>query len=116
MMAQVTMTICDLHQQQGEEVPGTARSIVIDAFKAKPDLCEECYSTHVVPLVTLLESIGSAAPVTRSRSRSRRRGRAAKGAPSSAAVRAWAAEQGIEVSTRGKLRKDLVDEYQAAHA
>jgi hypothetical protein len=31
-----------------------------------------------------------------------------------AAVRAWAASNGIEVSTRGRLPKDLVEQYRAA--
>lgn len=31
-------------------------------------------------------------------------------------VRAWAAEQGIDVPARGKLPADLVERYQAAHA
>ena len=31
-----------------------------------------------------------------------------------AAVRAWAASNGIEVSTRGRLPKDVVEQYRAA--
>jgi hypothetical protein len=31
------------------------------------------------------------------------------------AVREWAAEQGIEVSTRGRIAKDVVEAYAAAH-
>ena len=31
------------------------------------------------------------------------------------AVRAWAEEQGIEVSARGRLSTDLIDRYRAAH-
>lgn len=36
-------------------------------------------------------------------------------APAPAEVRAWAAEQGIEVSAKGKLPADVVDAYVAAH-
>lgn len=32
-----------------------------------------------------------------------------------AAVRAWAAEQGIEVSARGRVAQSVIDAYQAAH-
>jgi len=31
------------------------------------------------------------------------------------AVRAWAEEQGIEVSARGRLSSDLIEQYRAAH-
>jgi hypothetical protein len=31
------------------------------------------------------------------------------------AVRAWAEEQGLEVSARGRLSTDLIDRYRAAH-
>lgn len=36
-------------------------------------------------------------------------------APTAADVRTWAAEQGIEVSAKGKLPQDVVDAYVAAH-
>lgn len=36
--------------------------------------------------------------------------------PDAKAVRAWAAEQGIEVPPRGKLPADVVERYQAATA
>lgn len=32
-----------------------------------------------------------------------------------AAIRAWAAKQGIEVSPRGKIPQTVVDQYKAAH-
>jgi hypothetical protein len=31
------------------------------------------------------------------------------------AVRAWAEEQGMEVSARGRLSSELIDQYRAAH-
>ena len=31
------------------------------------------------------------------------------------AVRAWAEEQGLEVSARGRLSSDLIEQYRAAH-
>ena len=31
------------------------------------------------------------------------------------AVRAWAEEQGMEVSARGRLSSDLIEQYRAAH-
>jgi hypothetical protein len=51
---------------------------------------------------------------------SSRSGRGATKAPEPApldtrAVRAWAEEQGLEVSARGRLSTDLIDRYRAAH-
>ena len=51
---------------------------------------------------------------------SSRGGRGATKAPEPApldtrAVRAWAEEQGLEVSARGRLSTDLIDRYRAAH-
>ncbi|GAB2487518.1 histone-like nucleoid-structuring protein Lsr2 [Jatrophihabitans fulvus] len=52
-------------------------------------------------------------------SRPRGRSRAASGAASSrkdlAAIREWAAANGIEVSTRGRIAQSVLDAYAAAH-
>jgi hypothetical protein len=43
-------------------------------------------------------------------------GKAAEPAPvDTRAVRAWAEEQGLGVSARGRLSSDLVEQYRAAH-
>lgn len=49
-------------------------------------------------------------------STSRRRSAGARSAPGVdfAAVRAWAAEHGIEVSSRGRVAQDVIDAYTAA--
>ncbi|MBE7186908.1 Lsr2 family protein [Jatrophihabitans endophyticus] len=66
--------------------------------------------------------IDAATPTTRRRSRaaassSRSRGsrRGGSGRTDTAAVRAWAAEQGIEVSERGRISGEIVEAYRAAH-
>jgi Lsr2 len=46
--------------------------------------------------------------------RPRPRGRAAAGRERSAAIRAWAAEQGIAVSARGRIPADVAGRYNAA--
>jgi Lsr2 len=48
----------------------------------------------------------------------RRTARAARGARSrtdTVAVRAWAAEQGLKVSERGRISADVTSKYEAAH-
>jgi len=44
----------------------------------------------------------------------RRAGRSAAGRERGAAIRAWAAEQGIAVSARGRIPADVVAQYDAA--
>ncbi|WP_180936021.1 Lsr2 family DNA-binding protein [Nocardioides ungokensis] len=107
------MTICDRHHQRGEEVPGTTRRFAIDAFKTTADLCDECYEKEVGPLLEFLRSVTRttiakrpARPVNRSR----------KSKLDSSAVRAWALENSIDVSPRGRIRQDVIDKYQAAQS
>jgi Lsr2 len=44
----------------------------------------------------------------------RRAGRSATGREGGAAIRAWAAGQGIAVSARGRIPADVVERYEAA--
>ncbi len=49
-------------------------------------------------------------------SKATQKGHASTGSPSEAAtIRAWAAENGKNVSDRGRIPQSVVDEYQAAH-
>ena len=50
-----------------------------------------------------------------SRSRNRSQGRPAGPRIDRAAVRAWAKENGIHVSERGRISADLMSQYEAAH-
>lgn len=59
--------------------------------------------------------IDAAQKVSRARSSSDRRGRRSSGPKRDlAAIRAWAAEQGYEVSERGRIAQAIVEEYDAA--
>lgn len=66
-----------------------------------------------------LEPFISAARKSGSSSKARRSSSRAKGstasAPDRAAVRAWAVENGFEVSSRGRLSSKVVEAYQQAH-
>ena len=46
----------------------------------------------------------------------RRGGKASGGATSANEIRAWAREQGMEVSDRGRVRDDVKAAYEAAHS
>ena len=112
-MAQVSMTICDRHQQQGREVPATERTFVIDGFKEKADLCDECYEDKVVPFLDFLRGLHPARASKR-QAGSRRPARSKKDTVDPSAVRAWAAENDIDVSPRGRIRQEVIDQYLAA--
>ena len=56
--------------------------------------------------------------VDKARKVSNRRSSGSKAEPApldTRAVRAWAEEQGIEVSARGRLSSELIEQYRAAH-
>lgn len=57
--------------------------------------------------------LGAATRVTR-RSQSRPSS-SASGRKDLSAIRAWASEQGIAVSERGRVSKSVIDQYDAAH-
>lgn len=61
------------------------------------------------------EAAAKAAPATSRRARSSGRGKAVA-EPTSAEIRAWAGEQGIELSGRGRISNAIRDQYRAAHA
>ncbi|WP_142060095.1 Lsr2 family protein [Pseudarthrobacter sp. B4EP4b] len=50
---------------------------------------------------------GRGRPATRTKS--------SHGGPDAKAVRLWAAENGIQVNTRGRIQAEVVEKYEAAH-
>jgi hypothetical protein len=59
---------------------------------------------------------GSAtAPTPAPRTTRRRQGASQDHRDDIAQIRAWAEEQGLEVSARGRIKKDVVDAYDKAH-
>jgi Lsr2 len=44
------------------------------------------------------------------------RGRARRSSGNSAAIRAWAREQGLKVNERGRIPADIVTQYEKAHS
>lgn len=49
------------------------------------------------------------------RGRPAARTKSSHGGPDAKAVRMWAAENGIQVNTRGRIQADVVERYEAAH-
>lgn len=49
------------------------------------------------------------------RGRPAARTKSSQGGPDAKTVRLWAAENGIQVNTRGRIQSDVVERYEAAH-
>ncbi|MDE8670702.1 Lsr2 family protein [Pseudarthrobacter sp. H3Y2-7] len=49
------------------------------------------------------------------RGRPASRTKSSLGGPDAKSVRLWAAENGIQVNTRGRIQADVVEKYEAAH-
>jgi Lsr2 len=60
--------------------------------------------------------VGSARRSGRSSGGGGGRGRARRTGGNSAAIRAWAREQGLNVNERGRIPGDIVTQYEKAHA
>jgi hypothetical protein len=67
----------------------------------------------------LAEFVAAARPLksgsTAKRRQPRTRARREVAAPNSAAIRAWAADNGVAVSPRGRISQSVVEQYRAAH-
>jgi pyruvate/2-oxoglutarate dehydrogenase complex dihydrolipoamide acyltransferase (E2) component len=131
-MATISRTVCDLHLTRGEEVDATTRSIEVDGQQARVDLCDSCYQENIGPVLNLLERLRSPKPAETvpakktataatkrvatapAKKAARKRSRTERG-PTSAAIRKWAREQGIEVSASGRVPREVRDQYAAAH-
>lgn len=58
-MAKEIVTWCEIHLQAKEErVPGAEREITVDGNSFILDLCEDCRSQHLTPLVEVLDTYG----------------------------------------------------------
>lgn len=107
-MATISTTVCDFHLADGEQIEGKTRNVVIDGHE-KPDLCDDCYDQYVQPLKYRMDqAAGKPKRKPAAKKKARKRG------PRPAAVRAWAAENGIEVAPTGRVPRDVVEKYQSA--
>ncbi|WP_018762603.1 histone-like nucleoid-structuring protein Lsr2 [Arthrobacter sp. 135MFCol5.1] len=53
--------------------------------------------------------------VSGGRGRAAARTKSSQGGPDAKAVRMWAAENGINVNTRGRIQAEVMEKYEAAH-
>jgi len=119
-MAQRTELIltCDVHDGAAEAADTVSFTVEGQAYEC--ELCEphlnefreamEIWSSHSRPVG------GARGSQSAGRASRGSRKRAASEGPSSSDVREWAREQGMEVSSRGRVPAELHAAYAAAHA
>ncbi|MGC9540550.1 histone-like nucleoid-structuring protein Lsr2 [Streptomyces sp. UG1] len=106
----ITLITDDISGETGDDV--SAHTFSVDGVFYEIDLGADNYDKLLEVLSPYIRSgrkTGAAAkrgPVRR---------RAAEVGPDPATVRAWAKEQGIAVSPRGRVPKDVIEKYNAAH-
>ncbi|MET9519473.1 Lsr2 family protein [Streptomyces sp. NPDC002994] len=109
-MVQRTVTIYtdDLTGAEGEDV--ATHTFSVDGVNYEVDLGQDNYQKLLDvlgPFMGAGRKIGGAAR------RTARRGQTGHG--DAAKVREWAQSQGIEVSSRGRIPAELMEQYDAAH-
>lgn len=140
-MAEKTLTICDVDDRNGGAIEAVGRvHIDTTAGSYDVDLCQLHLDEVTAVVGAAAPPVRSARPGRRggprrrssaAGSRATRAGsatrskprpgrgkshRAAASGPSADLVRAWAQQQGIPVSDRGRLARSVVDQYVAATA
>ncbi|MFF0088142.1 Lsr2 family protein [Streptomyces canus] len=109
-MVQRTVTIYtdDLTGTEGEDI--ATHTFSLDGVSYEVDLNPDSYQK-------LLDALGPFVQVGRKAGGSSRRGGGKKTAtvPDAVKVREWAQRQGIEVNSRGRVSRDVIEKYEAAH-
>ncbi len=92
---------------------------VIDGQEYEIDLSDENvqrFHEALEPFVSASRQVSrQAAPARRGRGDGRRRG-GTSGRSDIAQIRAWAESQGMDVSARGRIKKEIIDAYDQAHS
>lgn len=88
-------------------------SFALDGTEYEIDL-NEGHANELREALARFTNAGRKVAGGRGRSAARTRS-SSSGGPDAKAVRLWAAENGIQVNTRGRIQADVVEKYEAAH-
>lgn len=115
-MAQKIMLIDDIDGTDAQE----SITYTLDGQDYEIDLSEENAKKFRSALAPFLEKSRTVEPepvitVTPTR-QTRRRGGTGSGREDIGEIREWAKAQGKEVNPRGRIKKEVIDEYDAAHS
>lgn len=87
-------------------------SFALDGSEYEIDL-KEGHANELREALARFVSAGRKVAVGRGRPAPRTK--SSHGGPDAKAIRLWAAENGIQVNTRGRIQGDVVENYEAAH-
>jgi Lsr2 len=114
-MAQKVMLIDDLDGSEGAETI----TYTVDGQEYEIDLSEENaekFRTALAPFIEKSRTVERSAIMTLAPGRSgRRQSSGGRGRDDIPQIRAWAESQGLEVSARGRIKKEIIDAYDQAH-
>ena len=115
-MAQKVMLIDDLDGSEGAETIKYS----VDGKDYEIDLSEknaERFRNALKEFVDASREVEQAPVLTFAPARSgRRQSSGSSGRDDIAQIRAWAEAQGIDVSARGRIKKEIIEAYDAAHS
>lgn len=103
----IQLIYCDPHQERGDKIEGEHFKINLNGEAVKVDLCSDCVTEYLSGLHELMELVNK--PKAKKSTAAKKKG------PDPAAVRAWAEENGYEVSPRGRVPADVLAAYEAAN-
>ena len=114
-MAQKIVLIDDL---DGSEA-STTLTYALDGQDYEIDLSEKNAEKFRTTLAPFIEKSRSAerrsAPQTAARRRTKRRSDGPSGRDDLPLIRAWAESKGLGVSSRGRIKKEIIDQYDQVH-
>jgi hypothetical protein len=114
-MAQKVMLIDDLDGSEGAETI----TYTLDGQEYEIDLSEENaekFRTALAPFIEKSRTVERPAIMTLAPVRTGRRQRSGgSGRDDISQIRAWAESQGLDVSARGRIKKEILDAYDEAH-
>jgi hypothetical protein len=115
-MAQKVMLIDDLDGSEGAETI----TYTVDGQEYEIDLSEENaekFRTALAPFIEKSRTVERPAIMTLAPVRTGRRQRSGgSGRDDISQIRAWAEAQGLDVSARGRIKKEIIDAYDQAHS
>jgi hypothetical protein len=115
-MAQKVMLIDDLDGSEGAETI----TYTVDGQEYAIDLSEdnaEKFRAALAPFIEKSRPVEQTPVITLAPVRTgRRQSSGGSGRDDIAQIRAWAESQGLDVSARGRIKKEIIDAYDQAHS
>jgi hypothetical protein len=107
----ITLVTDDISGEPGDDI--APHTFSVDGIFYEIDLGAENYDNFLEALSPYISKGRKTGTTTKLRGQAKHR--AAAPGPDPAKVREWAKEHGIEVSPRGRVPRDVIEKFNAAH-